>query len=1591
MLFRLLPLFLLLSSLAQAADLAVLNLSERDIDGRNHVCLRFSEPLDTDRDIQSYFSISREGGALAPGAWLFSGGDRLACFSNTQPGTAYAVTVYQGLPAKSGATLPRNVYQHITTRSLAPVASFDSRGSVLLPGISTGLPVVSVNVPAVDLSFHRVKPQYREQVLNELGSGYHYTLLRQLDQWTELAYTGRFDLEAEPNRRVKRTIPTADIEALRKPGLYIAVMKPAGSYPEMPQLTHFMVTDLGLHLRRYRDRLDLHVSSLTDTRPVAGVRVSLLDDKGQILQQARTSLTGEASFQPLPKKAVLLLAEQDGNQSLLRLNGPALDLSSFDLGERPQQMQTLFIWSERDIYRPGEDFHFNALLRDGDGHLDGAPALQARLLQPDGQVVRRFVITAGAAGYYQQTLPLPDTGATGGWRLEVDKPDGKVASYPFQVEEFLPERMKLSFAGGSAERLVLTPTQSLQVPVKGEYLYGAPASGNRLTTLLRVSHWREPVEALKGFQFGDLRDDGLLGTRELEDIFLDDAGEGVIKSDNFWKETRSPLRLSLISSLYESGGRPVTRRYDVLVWPGDPLVGIRPGFGSDRNPPKNSRVAFDLVRATLDGRKLAGELEVTLIREERQYFWEYSEAEGWHSRYSEEEYPVASRSVAVAAGEDARVEFPVEWGRYRLEVIDGETGRKSSLRFTAGADWEAGREAGGLSNRPDVVGLKLDKPAYRGGDIATLTISPPHDGEALILVEGDAPLWQHRQPVSKAGTEVRIPIDPGWWRHDLHVSVVVLRPASAVASITPTRAFGLIHLPLDRSDRRLAFDIDAPEKAEPGKPLPVTLRLKNKPAAGQKIFVTVAAVDTGVLSLTDFATPDPHDGFFGRRSYGVEARDNYGELIELNRYPRAALRFGGDGPARGGKAPAAEVQIVSLHSGPLAFDANGEAQLAFDIPDFNGRLRLMAVAFTDDAFGSAERETTIAAPVVTQLAMPRFIATGDDAVIALDVRNMSGKPQTLQLALNVDGPLRLDQPDRRVTLADGERQTLRFKAHAGDRAGVARLTLMASGDGLAFERHWSLTLRPPWPRQRQRQLLAVEPGQRAAFDLQLVGRLQPENLTAALHIDDRIDLGAGQQMAALLQYPYGCLEQVSSRSYPWLFATADALQRLGLKPVAQDQRLKRVEEGLRRIEAMQLPGGGFGLWNNRSPEEHWLTTYVADLLLDAEDAGFPVQPQLKQNALKRLEAYLRYPHMGFERYTDAADHYRFAYRAYTAWVLSRVNRANLGQMRSLFDHQAGDAKAGLPLVHLGLALLRQGDQRRGEKAIRQGLTRQRDDRAYLGDYGSSIRDDAMIVRLLAGEKGYEKAVVDKLRALAEAVADQDYLSTQERNALFLAALAQHPGGGSTWRARLIRGGGSEEVAGQRPLDRALQAGDLTAGLAVENLGNRLLWTSLGISGYPAKPPEPVANGYRIERHYYDREGRPLDIGKLRSGDLVLVHLAIDAPRRMADTLVVDMLPAGLELENQNLEHSIRLDQFRIDGKTIPELQTETDIVHQEYRDDRYVAAIDHGSYGQRSHLFYLARAVTPGRYRVPPPLVEDMYRPRYRAVGETVGEMVVAE
>ncbi|PYC28420.1 hypothetical protein DMO17_04355 [Aquipseudomonas alcaligenes] len=1578
-------------------ELSVADASEIQLDGASTLSVSFSVPLDPDQDFASKLHLVDKKSGKVDGAWELSDNLMELRLRHLEPRRSLVLSVDPGLRAINGSELAAEYSATLDTRDLQPTVGFASRGSLLPTRLAEGLPVIALNVDKVNVEFFRIKQEALPSFLAQWGRNANLDTWqsRELLPMAELVYGGRFDLNPARNTRETLLLPIAGLEPFKQPGVYLAVMRQAGTYNYSQPATLFTLSDIGLSVHRYHGRLDAFAQALEGGKALEGVQVELLGDKGQVLASAETDDSGHAEL-PLPDKATLVLARQGEQTSLLNLGSPALDLAEFDITGPLANPLQFFVFGPRDLYRPGELVLLNALLRDADGRAVQPQPVNVEVRRPDEQVSRKFVWEPGAGGLYQYKLQLAGEAPTGRWQLLFDFGGGRRQVYEFLVEDFLPERLALELKGSETP---IAPSDEARFQVEGRYLYGAPAAGNRLTGQVYVRPLREAVAALPGYQFGSVTEEELSQDLELEETTLDAQGKATVGVENRWAEAKSPLQLILQASLQESGGRPITRRLVQPVWPAERLPGLRGLYDGD-SVDGDGLAEFEILLADPAGNKLASDnLQVRLIRERRDYYWSFSESEGWNYHYNEKFLNLGEESIQVAAGGTAKVSFPVEWGPYRVEVTDPQTGLTSSLRFWAGYSWQDNTEGGAV--RPDQVKLALDKPAYGAGDTATVTVTPPAAGSGYLMVESsDGPLWWQEIEVPAEGKSFDIPLAEEWARHDLYVSALVIRPGERQAGATPKRAVGLLHLPFDRAPRQLQVNLTAPEKMRPQQPLKVRVQAKNADGSpAQKVNVLVAAVDVGILNITEYQTPDPFAELFGRKAYGVDQLDVYGQLIEAGQGRLAKLAFGGDAAlAKGGKRPDTSVTIVALQSVPIELNAQGEGDVSLDIPDFNGELRLMAQAWTDERYGMGEGKTVVAAPLVAELSAPRFLAGGDQTSLALDLTNLSGATQQLDVQVEAEGQLSLVETpagySAPLQLEQAQRTTLRIpvRAAGGYGAGIVRVRvngLSLPGENLpAFAREWRIGVRSAWPAQ-QRHLRSVLQGDSWQLPAGTLAAFEPAGREALLSVSSRPPLNLAEQIQALRAYPYGCLEQTTSGLYPSLYADAATLQKLGLEGEPDEQRRRSIEIGIERLLGMQRYNGSFGLWGSDSEEEYWLTAYVTDFLLRAREQGFAVPPEALEKASQRLLRYLQDRQLVDAGYSDNLDHTRFAVQAYAGLVLARSQQAPLGSLRALYDRR-GDAKSGLPLVQLAVALQKMGDKPRADEALALGLGLGRQRQEWLADYGSPLRDQALIYALLEEHDLAGGSRDQLLFALAEERAVQDYLSTQERNALFLAGRGLIKTPEKSWNAVLEAGGQVRELSNAQPAVK-LDGASLSEPLSLSTGFADKLYQQLTISGYPTQAPAARGNNLSIERGFYGLDGRPLDLGNLASGQLVLVHLAVRAEERVPDALVVDLLPAGLELENQNLAQSAAsLDDASSAVKEWQKAMQNAAIKHQEFRDDRFVAAVDVNGY-DTTHMLYLARAVTPGSYRVPPPQVESMYRPAWNAVGAAPAQLVVRE
>ncbi|MDR3162601.1 MAG: alpha-2-macroglobulin family protein [Helicobacteraceae bacterium] len=1609
-----------------AADFAdkpftILDVSEMAIDGAAAIVITFSTPLLDNQKFDDFITVYVNKRVEEAASWELSPNKKELRLKYVEPEIEYNIKIedskIKNIAQKSLTGQSTPLFFNIVTRELQPSVGFASKASLLPSDLSEGLPVSAVNINKINVDFFRVDrknlPQFIRLLYGENKTESYYLDKRSAE--SELVYTGGFDLGIRKNTRETVTLPIKDIPQLSEPGVYYAVLSRSGRYNDyMLPVTLFSITDIGAiaHVPHGGGNIEIFTQSLLNGRATGGVKIELLGENGDPIGSGETDKDGHLAL-AYHSNAIALLAEKDGKTSFVVLDRGALDLGEFAIAGKPALARTLFAFGPRDLYRSGEKVYVNALLRDADGKpLDNRP-IKVTIIQGDNKIAKTFT-WQGIDGFYQYEYQLASNAPTGDWFFKFDLGYESEQTYQFKVEDFMPEKMALEII---TKDVPIIGKEDAAFDLYGKYLYGAPAAGNVLVGEIVKRPLREAVKSLPGFYFGSVRNKERSGSLDDIETSLNREGKARIIVNNKWSSIDSPLNIVFTASLMESGGRPVTRTAVQPFWPKETLPAIKPNFGRkdiydyryDRYEQTfavdyDSSAEFEIIYTNKDGERLENKnLQVNLIRKRRDYYW-YSGDEGWNYDYREREITLESRTIAVEKGLSAKVSFDVEWGPYVVEVVDRDGGAVSSVHFWAGWSWQ---ESGGISGtRPEQIKLRIDKPSYKAGDIAKVTVESPESGSGYLFVEYNGGLlWWQAIEVEKEGSAFDIPVPAEWNTHDIYVGAAVIRGGSKKTHATPKRTLGLLHLPLDRSDRKLDFALNIPSSVQPKSKTRVGLKINLSEAQkGKEIYAIVSAVDSGILNITNFVTPDPFEGFFAKRAFNVDMFDIYGSLIE-SKGRNAKMRFGGDiALDKTGRQPLTKIQMVAMQSKPIKLNENGEAEVVFEIPDFNGELRFMAQVWSGEDFASFEQKVVVAAPFVVELNHPRFLAGGDNSMFALDLSNMSGVNQNVQVRVKAEGLLSLTgKAAQSVQVSDKQKRVIYIPITAkyGYGEGVVIIEVLGAkdqnGNELEIERKWDISVRHPYPAETFKLVKQLSKGETLSKEdiNSTLNRLEPSTVQAVLNITAFPPLHIAYAIRELFAYPYGCVEQTTSGIYPSIYYTTEQLTELGIQTSTNEDRKANVNKGIARLLNMQKSNGSFGFWSADSSEAYWASVYVTDFLLRAKEQGFEVPQAALTKAIWRLQDYLAGSSSSFNTYSDDIVRLSFSIKSYAAFVLAREQKASLAELRRLYEN-VNSKSPELGRLQLAIALKLMGDVAKANDLLSQlsfSIDGGRDsDYYWYGDYGTPFRDRGYALSLMYEYDLLEDRRLEILTSISGEIRTKNYFSTQERNAI--ALLGRHfLGDEPDWEAQINSANGQASFQNaQKAVSRIYDFNGINAWQNVLNSGSRSIFATLEIVGYPVVAPKEVKNkGFVISREYYTTGGDKTTLGSIKSGELVVVVLRIGTDlRRINDALVVDLLPAGLELENQNLgTSSVSLENTEVPkNKKLARAVEATRIIHQEFRDDRYVAALDLDK-DNGATIVYLARAVSPGSYAVPPPFVESMYSPQFYAIGAGGDTLIV--
>src|SRR5262245_6059550 len=1519
------------------------------------VCFQFSEDLPSKRaDFSPFVSV---GGQDKP---ALSAQERQLCVEGLKHGQRYAITLRAGIPSQVKETLSKSADFNIYVRDRKPQVRFTGKAYVLPRTGQRGIPLVSVNTAGVALEIYRIGD--RNLLETVVGRDFQrnldrYDLNRLAEERGSQVWKGEMAVEQVLNTDVTTAFPVGEAIGALSPGVYVMVAQVAGApQDDVDSLATqwFIVSDLGLTAFSGNDGIHAFVHSLDTTQPKGATEVRLLSRSNEVLARKSTDDTGHVQFEANLARgegalapAMLIASDSAGDYAFLSLKAPGFDLTDRGVSGRvvPAGLDA-FVYTERGVYRSGETVQVTTLLRDGQGMAALDVPLTLVVERPDGVEYRRAVVPDQGLGGRALPVALVSSAPTGTWRVRAftDPKRPPVGEATFLVEDYVPDRIEFDL---TSKAKGVSTTSAAEIAVDGRFLYGAPAAKLELEGEVIVS----PASERPGFaryQFG-LADEDVETTRQpLENLRATDVNGKASFAVTLEKqpETTRPLEAQVVVRMAEAGGRAVERKLTLPVIADGPMIGVKPLF-SGRSLGEGESATFDVVLVAPNGTSLARNgLRYELLKVDTKYQW-YRRDGVWDFEPVKTTRRVADGRIDVAANRPARISVPVQWGRYRLEVSTGDrSGPLSSVGFDAG--WYAEASA----DTPDLLEIALDKPEYVPGESMTVAVTARTAGKVTLNVIGDRLVSTVTQDVVAGTAQLRVPVGSDWGS-GAYVVATLRRPLDSRAERMPGRAIGVQWFSINRKARTLALDMSLPTLLRPNSALRIPIKVDGL-NPGEEARIVVAAVDVGILNLTGYKPPAPDDYYLGQRRLTADIRDLYGQLIDGIQGARGQIKTGGDAAVELQGSPPTQ-KPLALYSGIVTVKADGTAEVVFDIPDFAGTARVMAVAWSKDKVGRAAGDVTIRDPVVLTATLPRFLLHGDRGTMHLDLDNVEGQAGDYRLEVRSEGVDVVGSVAPQILKLNAKARSSTTVPLSARGAGNAAVTVRVSGPGaFVLERSYELPVRPATQILARRTVKPLAKGESLTLSNDVFADLVPGSASVALSVGVSNALDAAALLAALDRYPFGCSEQIASRALPLLYVNDLASSaHLALDTAVEPL----IRESIVRLLARQGSNGSFGLWS-AGGDDVWLDSYVTDFLTRARERGFAVPDIGFKLALDRLRNFVG------NAEEPAKDGGRNL--AYALYVLARNGAAPIGDLRYFADAKLDAIATPIAKAQIATALGMLGDRARAERVYAAALASIAP-RPVLdygrSDYGSVLRDAAALVTL-ASEGGAPRPTITGAVERVEAARNlTPYTSTQENAWMVLAARAL-----AKDAQTLILDVGGERTQGA--LNRNLRPSNLQQPLTLTNAGESPVQAVVTVSGAPLMPEPAAERGFKIERTYYTLDGKPADPTKAKQNDRFAVVLKITEPQpQFARIIVADYLPAGFEIDNPRLVSSG-------DTGTLAWITDAQEPVNAEFRDDRFSAAFERKS-GDPSvfTVAYVVRAVSPGRYVHPQAYVEDMYRP----------------
>ena len=1504
-----------------------------------------------------------------------------------------------------------------TTGDMDP--SFDTpEGRVLLErGHRPALPMTHVNVANVEVGWARMTPTeavpwmldpYRKEEPSAMRWG-----TRGLAGRTNGVVRSPLDLNA------LLTGPGDGLIALVRTRHKVDKYEQSGS-------TLAQVTDLALHAKVSPNDITLWAWKLSDGSPAVGAQAALYDKVGKLLASAEADAEGLVKlpgvdaldvpqvdkwgsrlWDPPPVVAVVRLGD---DVALLSLENEwsiapyRFGLSSAWANSAPEAEGLVF--TDRGIYRPGEKLYVKGALRErvlGKLRTPAGRVVTLKLLDPKGQMVSTSQQTLTRFGGFAAEVTLPPDGL-GEYSVTVTDEASKLSWYANAlVAEYRAPAFLVDVTPAAGTRY---QGQKFQATVEGRYLFGAAMPGAEVEwSLLAAPGHFEPAEA-DGYVFGR-RTAWWDETPSAEEVgrgtwTLDPQGHFAFEGGPARTEPDGPQIYTLEATVTDVDRQQVAGRASFPVHPAAFYIGVKgpAGFATAGQAFPVSVVAL----AAADERKVSvKDVEVKLVRKVWHTIKKHN-AWGAYETISEQQDEVVGEPCRLSVSADRAGQCVFTADKAGDHRIVAEATDAAGLKTrTADELWVVGEGyAAWLQDDDNKVEMVTDKATYDVGDtVRVLVQSPFPEADAWVTVEREGLLWQKRVRLKGTATPIEIPVTEAMIPNAF-VGVVLARgrvapPGTPGDPGRPAFRVGYHEVRVVPSVKRLNVKVvpDGPEK-RPGQTLTLAVEVTDFKGKGVESEVAIWAVDQGVLALTGYQTPDPMAALYRPQGLSVRQASNLVGLVAQLAYgEKGKPQGGGGGLEDEGSQVRSNFVTTPLFFGTATTGADGRTTVSGKLPDNLTTFKLMAVAIdANDRAGHGEGKVLVTKPLLARPALPRTVRVGDRfaAGVVVHAREAQG-PVNIEVSAEVEGPIKgLETLSRTLTIPPDRGVEVRFAfealalgpATAALNAGEARIRFKVTTGGDSDIVEVTLPVRSP-TRLETVATYGVTDGE-AIEGLAPPGGIRTDMGELTVTLAGSALTGLGDAAQQLVEYPYGCLEQQSSRLIP--FAALQSLLKQQQVPWLGERKPEDVVgTAVRAIAALQRPDGGFGYWPGADHSHYWGSAWATLAVRTAADAGYASSPVQLGKASEYLKKSLDLTGPGSPGPEE---------RALGLFVLARLGTPERGHTRTLYDQREHMALFGKALLISALQLAGEDaraktllDELMNASQVNAGTVRfvEANPDTYAPLFDSEVRTTAMALQALLAVDATHAYVPRVVQALLDArKTGGGYRSTQEAAWALLAladyARVREPAAPDLEASVELAGAALAAHHFDNPGEPAVVTTVPAAKLGGET-ALRFVAKGVGQLHYGARlrfapnvmPTDPEDRGLVVQRWYTANDGEER-VRAVTEGSLVRVHLRLATHQARNYVAFEDPLPAGLEAVDPRLRTSARQatpedTAGSLEGHPEPSFSAFGNV---EMRDDRIVLFADDLPPGVYTYT-YTARATTAGTFALPPARAEAMYRP----------------